>query len=208
MAPGQVPHDAARADELARALNDVVAAIDQARSVGLPVEVPEQLYRACAEVISRREGSGPPGGSGARSTSRRAPRSAAGEAAHAAGAGPSRNLPIRDHASVHDVPLRRLLWQVLDPGEEFTVNEVVERLATIGVQSPANAVSNALGYWVSRQRLARIRKGVYLYPIIVDPASNAYKAEADREIPTGDQAASRRRETSNGSVHEVKKKAM
>jgi hypothetical protein len=118
------------------------------------------------------------------------------------------NTPTRDHASVHDVPLRRLLWQVLDPGEEFTVNEVVERLAAIGVHSPANKVSNALGYWVSRQRLDRQRKGVYLYPIIADPVSNARKEDTSQEVPAGDRATARRRDTSSDGVHENKRQAM
>ena len=208
MAPGQLPPAAARADQLAKALNEVVAAIDQARSVGLPVDVPEQLYRACVEIIARHRGSRPPGGSGARSSSHRAPSSATGEAMALTEAALLSNTPTRDHASVHDVPLRRLLWQVLDPGEEFTVNEVVERLAAIGVHSPANKVSNALGYWVSRQRLDRQRKGVYLYPIIADPVSNARKEDTSQEVPAGDRATARRRDTSNDGVHEKKRQAM
>ena len=208
MAPAQLPPAAARADQLAKALNEVVAAIDQARSVGLPVDVPEQLYRACVEIIARHGGSRPPGGSGARSSSHRAPSSATGEAMALTEAALLSNTPTRDHASVHDVPLRRLLWQVLDPGEEFTVNEVVERLAAIGVHSPANKVSNALGYWVSRQRLDRQRKGVYLYPIIADPVSNARKEDTSQEVPAGDRATARRRDTSNDGVHEKKRQAM
>ena len=208
MAPGQLPPAAARADQLAKALNEVVAAIDQARSVGLPVDVPEQLYRACVEIIARHRGSRPPGGSGARSSSHRAPSSATGEAMALTEAALLSNTPTRDHASVHDVPLRRLLWQVLDPGEEFTVNEVVQRLAAIGVHSPANKVSNALGYWVSRQRLDRQRKGVYLYPIIADPVSNARKEDTSQEVPAGDRATARRRDTSSDGVHENKRQAM
>lgn len=208
MAPAQLPHAAARAEELTRALNEVVAAIDQARSVGLPVDVPEQLYRACMEIIARHKGSRPPGGSGARSSSHRAPSPATGQTIASMEAALLPNPPTRDHASVHDVPLRRLLWQVLDPGEEFAVDEVVQRLAAIGVHSPANTVSNALGYWVSRQRLHRLRKGVYLYPIIVDPTSNAPKEDTSQQVPAGGRATARRRETSNDSVHENKRQAM
>ncbi|ONF73968.1 hypothetical protein [Amycolatopsis keratiniphila] len=62
------------------------------------------------------------------------------------------------------LPLRRALWHVLDPGERVTVTEVAARLADFGRADPAHKVSNALGYWVTRGRLERERKGVYLYP--------------------------------------------
>jgi hypothetical protein len=188
MPQAQLPHAASGTEELTRALNEVVAAIDRARSVGLPVTVPEGLYLACAEIVARHEGPRPSDGSGSRSSSRRTPG------------------PAVDHASVHDVPLRRLLWQVLDPGEEFTVHEVVRRLASLGVHPHPNAVSNALGYWVSRRRLHRLRKGVYLYP--VDTAGNARNEGASQEVSAGGGAATKRRDTTNKGVHEEKAQAM
>jgi hypothetical protein len=186
--PAQLPHAAARADELVRALNEVVAAIDRARSVGLPVDVPDQLYRACVEVIARHQSPGLPDGSGSGSSSRRASGAAA------------------DHASVHDVPLRRLVWQVINPGEEFTVNQVLHRLVLMGVRPPANAVSNALGYWVSRQRLQRLRKGVYLYPF--DPALIASYEAAGQEVSAGSRIVAKREEPADSRVHEKEAKAM
>lgn len=207
MAPAQLPHATASADDLTRALNDIVATIDQARSVGLPVEVPEQLYRACIEIIARHKGVGPPSGTGARSSSHPVSPSTSEEASSYTHTAPSQALPTLNRASVHDIPLRRLVWQVLDPGEEVTVSEVVRRLAAMGVHPQPSAVSNALGYWVSRQRLARKRKGVYLYPTVVEPAKKTYPEGASRESPGGERAASRRKENAVG-VLEDKRKAM
>jgi hypothetical protein len=65
---------------------------------------------------------------------------------------------------MQDVPLRRLVWQVINPGEEFTVADISARLAELGASWPTTAVSNALGYWASRERLTRVRKGTYNYP--------------------------------------------
>ncbi|HEX5116297.1 MAG TPA: hypothetical protein VFW65_13965 [Pseudonocardiaceae bacterium] len=69
------------------------------------------------------------------------------------------------------MPLRRLLWQVLRPGATFTVGDVVDDLAAIGAEVDAAKVSNALGYWVDRNRLHRERKGVYHFPINTSTAA-------------------------------------
>jgi hypothetical protein len=67
--------------------------------------------------------------------------------------------------TLREVPLRRLLWQVITPGETFfRVSTVVERLAALGLEIEPAKVSNALGYWVDHHRLVRVRKGVYTYP--------------------------------------------
>ena len=209
MDAAQVPQTAARADQLAKALSEVAAAIDQARSVGLPVDVPDRLYYACLEIIARHNGSDPPTGC-------HQPQSPYGDhssptaqaVASLDRAARHGRPPTRDQASVHDVPLRRLLWQVLNPGEEFTVNVVVQRLADIGVHSPANKVSNALGYWVSRGRLNRRRKGVYLYPVIPNPLKDTHIAESTQTASARGRAEARRKGMSNDSVNESKRQAM
>lgn len=138
--------------DLADSLRSVAAAFDQARASGLGVCVPEPLYAACLEIVNRHglPGGTPPGGG---RPSRDAGRAAAPRRA-------SRNRQV----DMDDVPLRRLVWQVVNPGEEFTVADVCSRLAELGAPRPATAVSNALGYWVSCDRLARVRKGTYSYP--------------------------------------------
>lgn len=143
---------------LAESLHAVAAAIDQARLSGLSVSVPEPLYRACLEIVERHDGpDGPrdrtlPGG-GRRDTGPvLTPQTAEGSGGS------------RGRLEVRDVPLRRLVWQVINPGEEFTVADIAARLAEVGASWPTTAVSNALGYWASRDRLTRVRKGTYSYP--------------------------------------------
>ena len=147
------------AEELAGRLNEVVVAIDQARSVGLAVDVPEPLYRACAEIVARYDRSGPPGGSEARSSSQWALRSGIAETLASSEEEPLDHCrPESMHRSV-TYPCAGCCGKCSIRGEEFTVNEVVQRLAAIGMNSSANAVSNALGYWVSRNRLNRSVRG-------------------------------------------------
>lgn len=62
------------------------------------------------------------------------------------------------------VPLRQVLWHVIEPGEQITVTEVAARLAQLGRQERPSVVSNALGYWVRREKLERTSKGVYQRP--------------------------------------------
>ena len=147
---------------LTEALRGVAAAFDQARISGLSVSVPESLYVACLEIISRHDSpDGAPGGTppGARQHGQ-------GRATAPGPAGTSRSPRDRmaGQVDMQDVPLRRLVWQVIDPGEEFTVADIAARLAELGASYPATAVSNVLGYWASQDRLARVRKGTYIYP--------------------------------------------
>ena len=156
------PADSERqVEELARALDRMAEAIDHARAIGLAVEVPDALYRACLAIVSRYRA---PSHSTDPDQRRRTAHSSASVAT--TGSRPSRPLPT-------DVPLRRLVWQVLDPGEEFTVTDVVGRLNLLNVSAHPNKVSNVLGYWVSRGRLARRRKGVYVFPIVTDTGVQA-----------------------------------
>lgn len=125
---------------------------------GLSVSVPEPLYLACLEIVDRHElpDGKPPGA--------RRPYPDPVSSTVPAGAPHTLSERTADSVKMRDVPLRRLIWQVINPGEEFTVADITARLAELGAQWPTNAVSNVLGYWVSRDRLTRIRKGTYTYP--------------------------------------------
>jgi hypothetical protein len=212
------PAAVADASDLATALMAIAAAVDQARSLGLPVNVPQLLYQACLEIIERYDPSvGPDGAEG-----QAQPPSTQGAGARAqltptrpnlsAGTGRQRQLALNPSvagASYADVPLRRLIWQVLDPGEEFTVADVVDRLADLGTSWTATNVSNALGYWVSRGRLARQRKGVYTYPVTSDRITDPNAERAQQEIRTVDRATARRKEQVSTDVQNDKqRKAM
>jgi hypothetical protein len=72
-------------------------------------------------------------------------------------------LPVDGGRDVRpdDVPLRRLILKVVQPGEQVLVAEVVERLTGLGQCWQAPSVSNALGYLVTRGSLVRVQRGVY-----------------------------------------------
>jgi hypothetical protein len=138
---------------LAESLRGVAAAFDRARMSGLSVSVPESLYLACQEIVDRHDlPGGKPPGAGRRAVGT-APGPPAASGDQAAG-----------RVGMKDVPLRRLVWQVVNPGEQFTVADIAARVAELGASWPTTAVSNVLGYWASRDRLTRVRKGTYLYP--------------------------------------------
>lgn len=131
-----------QADELAAQLSQIAEAIVQVRALGLDVRVPPDLVEACAAVVELHA-----------------------ELTSLPHAEPKKGL-------LQAVPLRRLLWRVITAGEDFTVGEVAERLAQLGVHRAPNVISNALGYWVERRRLTRVRKGVYrcqLNSVVDDP---------------------------------------
>lgn len=158
---------ARQAEDLAADLDQMAAAIDQARAIGLSVAVPDALYRACVKIIARY-------GDGTGSGNVPTPSSALSTDLDDKGRSSGSRIPgapVRRSAmspSLDDVPLRRLVWQVIDPGSEFTVSHVVHRLGELGMVVPSNKVSNALGYWASRGRLVRARKGSYRYAIEAD----------------------------------------
>lgn len=183
--------------QLTDSLEKVAAAIDQARALGLPVSVPEPLYLACIAIINRHDQ--PDGGTptGASSTTGPARPTAAKRQPASWEGGPlaASHVPGSTGVRVDDVPLRRLIWQVINPGEEFTVTDVADRMAALGASWPPSAVSNALGYWVSRHRLTRKRKGVYSYS---QPPSVAADLAGDRPRQQESPAADPSRATVRG----------
>ena len=77
---------------------------------------------------------------------------------------PPPQRPEHSDTTVDDVPLRRLVLRVVQPGEQVTVLEAMERLATLGSCWKATSVSNALGYLVRRGQLVREQRGTYSRP--------------------------------------------
>jgi hypothetical protein len=209
------PAEVADAHYLAMTLMAIVAAIDQARSLGLPVNVPRPLYQACLEIVERYDPSAEPEGTGSLARQPSVPGADARTPLRPnPPAGTARRVrqsaldPGAVGSSIQDVPLRRLIWQVLDPGEEFTVADIVDRLAALGTSWSASNVSNALGYWVSRGRLARQRKGVYTYPVTSDRIAGLSTEGTQQEIHAAGRAAARGKEQISTDVQKKQRKAM
>ena len=184
------------AEALAKELDQMVAAIDQARAVGLSVAVPEPLYSACVAMIDRYEGHPGVDDTAIRETDPVPGAMAASLSRSGSG------------LSLADVPLRRLVLQVIDPETEFTVTDVVKRLAALGVAIPSNKVSNALGYWASRDRLLREGKGIYRYPAAASVNIQSEHLKPRQVDPAEDNVKSRREEGNTSYVEISKRQAM
>jgi hypothetical protein len=137
-------------DVLVEGIRELLRMAQKLGQAGVPVNLPPRLVQACREVVD--EVDGPPSDT---------PR----------GRRPSEDSQrsIADKA-LRELPLRRLLLQVIAPGESVTVPEVVDRLAKVGVTADSTKVSNALGYQVDRGPLIREHRGLYTYPVDASPA--------------------------------------
>jgi hypothetical protein len=188
--------------ELVDALQELTAAFDQARTIGLPVTVPLPLYQACLAVIARHDDPDTIDGP-SRSANTAADAENAGEPGTSSNRAGRKWRPSQD--ALQDVPLRKLVWRVIVPGEQFTVAEIGKRLSDLDVPAPANKISNTLGYWVSRGRLIRARKGVYLCPhtSILDESVQALDNEERH-----DRDALRREESIQDSDQRTRRKAV
>ena len=127
--------EAPKVQRLVAELRALQEAVRTLRSAGMPADLPTELVAECRELVEL--------DTHGRST-------------------PGVRSGGDDLA---DIPLRRLVWRVLIPGETFTVAQVVDRLADLGVEVEAPKVSNVLGYWFAREELQRRRKGLYYYPL-------------------------------------------
>lgn len=127
--------EAPKVQRLVAELRALQKAVRTLRSAGMPADLPTELVAECRELVELD--------------------------AH------GRRTPgVRSGADdLADIPLRRLVWRVLIPGETVTVAQVVDRLADLGVDVEAPKVSNVLGYWFAREELQRRRKGLYYYPL-------------------------------------------
>lgn len=135
MAAMTEPGGAPKVQRLVEDIRALQDAVRTLRAAGVEAELPAELVAACRELVEL----------------------------DAHGQSTPCGRPTADDLS--DIPLRRLVWRVLTPGETFTVPQVVERLADLGVDVEAPKVSNVLGYWFAREELQRRRKGVYYYPL-------------------------------------------
>jgi hypothetical protein len=136
MAAMTEPGGAPKVQRLVEDIRALQDAVRTLRAAGMEAELPAELVAACRELVEL----------DAHGQSKPCGRSVADD--------------------LSDIPLRRLVWRVLTPGETFTVPQVVERLADLGVDVEAPKVSNVLGYWFARDELQRRRKGVYYYPLL------------------------------------------
>lgn len=129
--------------ELVDGIHALLEAVATLRKAGARAELPPELVAACRELVAADE---------------------------------DPTYPRQRDRAVHEdllaIPLRRLVWKVMKPGETVTVPQVTERLSELGVPVPAPKVSNAMGYWVARDELLRRRKGVYYYPLPTEGASS------------------------------------
>jgi hypothetical protein len=147
---------------LVRQLREAVALFDTLERVRMPYAVPDDLYELCRAVIDHHDHPAEPGpGGGPPPTSRRR----------------------AEESALHHAPLRQMIFEVIPPGESFTVSDVTRGLADLGISANPSAVSNVLGYWVTRKRLQRVRKGVYRSLAGTDAQEPA--DSSDREEPPG-----------------------
>lgn len=145
MRKAQSPTDLPAFPDLIRELQDAVVLFDTLRRVQMSYTVPDELYELCQRVVEHRD---QPEGSPPRSRGHKSVPSS-----------PDR-LSAEQNALRH-APLRQMVFEVIPPGEEFSVSDVTHGLADLGIAANATAVSNALGHWAARGRLRRVRKGVY-----------------------------------------------
>lgn len=131
-------------DVLVEGIRELLRMAQKLGQAGVPVNLPSRLVQVCREVVE--EVDGPPSDT---------PRGRLRQDSQRA---------IADKA-LRELPLRRLLLQVIAPGESVTVPEVVDRLAKVGVTADSTKVSNALGYQVDRGPLIREHRGLYTYPV-------------------------------------------
>ncbi|MFI0354276.1 hypothetical protein [Actinomadura sp. 9N407] len=145
MGKGRGPGDLPAFPDLIRELREAVALFDALRRVQMDYEVPDELYELCRAIVDHRDQTGEPTPGGPTPKGTRSPR----------------GRRVVEQRALRHAPLRQMVFEVIRPGEEFTVSDVTRGLADLGIAAEANAVSNALGYWVTRERLRRVRKGVY-----------------------------------------------
>lgn len=67
--------------------------------------------------------------------------------------------------------MRRLVRQVIEPDEVFEVDDLLARLARLGIAMTPGKVTGILDYWAARSQLAFIRPGVYCRPPEPDDAT-------------------------------------
>jgi hypothetical protein len=156
------PTDLPAFPDLIRELREAVVLFDTLRRVQMDYAVPDELYELCRAIVDHHDRNGPaPGGPTPRTP-------------------PPRGRREVERRALRHAPLRQMVFEAIPPGEEFTVSDVTHVLAGLGITASATAVSNALGYWVTRGRLRRVRKGVY-QSLAARPAETTSSGTASSE---------------------------
>lgn len=143
--------DSAAFPILVRELRDAVNLFETARRVRMPLQVPDEVYQLCRAIIDLCDRPVPPGDGSASEP----------DLGGASKATPPSMRRRAEQSALRHAPLRQMIFEVIPPGEPFTVSDVTRGLNALGIAASSTAVSNALGYWVTRSRLERTRKGVY-----------------------------------------------
>ncbi|MFD4444420.1 recombinase family protein [Nocardia sp. NPDC058519] len=81
------------------------------------------------------------------------------------------SVPEREQQAAQELSVRRLVRQVIEPGEVFEVGDLLARLARLGLAMTPDKVSGILDYWAARSQLTLIRPGVYRRPLEPDDAA-------------------------------------
>lgn len=81
--------------------------------------------------------------------------------------------------------IRDAVLTVIDPGEDVTVGDVVDRLKNKGVNANRNSVSNELGRWAKEGKLERPARGIYRVVMHANPPSPHQGTQQDPACGTG-----------------------
>lgn len=79
--------------------------------------------------------------------------------------------PEREGQAAQELSVRRLIRQVIDPGEVFEIGDLLERLAGLGIAMTPDKIAGILDYWAVRSQLILISPGVYRRPAEPDDAA-------------------------------------
>lgn len=78
--------------------------------------------------------------------------------------------PEREQQAVQELSVRRLVRQVIEPGEVFEVGDLLAQLARLGIAMTPGKVTGILDYWAARSQLTLIGPGIYRRPLEPDDA--------------------------------------
>ncbi|MGW4719399.1 hypothetical protein [Nocardia sp. NPDC004260] len=66
---------------------------------------------------------------------------------------PQRLAPEREGRAAQGLSMRRLVRQVIEPGEVFEIGDLLARLAGLGIAMTPDKVVGILDYWAARSQL-------------------------------------------------------
>ncbi|MEU8901324.1 hypothetical protein AB0C65_36030 [Nocardia sp. NPDC048505] len=83
----------------------------------------------------------------------------------------SATAPEREKRASQQLSVRRLVRQVIDPGEVFEVGDLLARLAELGIAMTPDKTIAILDYWAARSQLTLVSPGIYRRPNEPDDAA-------------------------------------